>query len=70
MTNQPLRLTAAAVLATALAGCAYLGSHVELNFETELGAVFVVSSEVDQGWRTGDEAVLGLAGRGVSVVTA
>jgi iron(III) transport system ATP-binding protein len=51
-------------------GCAYLGSHVELNFETALGAVFVVSSDVDQGWQVGDEAVLGLAGRGVSVLAA
>ena len=50
--------------------CAYLGSHVELNFETQLGAVFVVSSDVDQGWQVGDDAVLGLAGRGVSVLAA
>jgi len=50
--------------------CAYLGSHVELNFETQLGAVFVVSSDVDQRWQIGDDAVLGLAGRGVSVLAA
>ena len=50
--------------------CAYLGSHVEVNFETALGAVFVVSSDVDQDWQAGDDAVLRLSGRGVSVVVA
>ncbi len=51
-------------------GCAYLGSHVEMNLQTALGAVFVVSPDVDQNWRIGEDAVLLLAQRGVSIVVA
>jgi iron(III) transport system ATP-binding protein len=46
----------------------YLGSFVELTFETELGAVFVVSPEVEREWRIGQLLALSLPGRGVSVV--
>jgi iron(III) transport system ATP-binding protein len=47
---------------------AYLGSFVELTFETSLGVVFVVSSEVAREWRIGQVLALSLPGRGVSVV--
>lgn len=47
---------------------AYLGSFVELTFDTELGPVFVVSPEVDREWRMGQLLALSLPGPGVSVV--
>jgi iron(III) transport system ATP-binding protein len=47
---------------------AYLGSSVELSFDTEMGMVFVVSPEADRHWRTGQVLALSLPGRGVSVV--
>jgi iron(III) transport system ATP-binding protein len=46
----------------------YLGSFVELTFDTELGQVFVVSPEVERDWRIGQVLALSLPGRGVSVV--
>ena len=49
---------------------AYLGSLLELSFDTPLGAVFVVSPEVDRAWVPGAAASLGLGQRGVSVVVA
>jgi iron(III) transport system ATP-binding protein len=47
---------------------AYLGSFVELTFETELGQVFVISPDVEREWRVGKSMALNLPGRGVSVV--
>jgi iron(III) transport system ATP-binding protein len=46
----------------------YLGSFVELSFDTALGPVFVVSPEVERDWRIGQVLALSLPGRGVSVV--
>jgi iron(III) transport system ATP-binding protein len=46
----------------------YLGSFVELTFDTALGPVFVVSPEVERDWRMGQVLALSLPGRGVSVV--
>jgi len=46
----------------------YLGSFVELSFDTELGPVFVVSPEVERDWHIGQVLALSLPGRGVSVV--
>ena len=48
---------------------AYLGSTVELTFETALGAIFVVSSDLSQVWRLGMRLGLSLSGHGVSVVS-
>jgi iron(III) transport system ATP-binding protein len=56
------------VLPGRLAKRAYLGSFLELTFETELGEIFVVCPEVEQPWQVGDTLGLALAGRGVSVV--
>jgi len=50
--------------------CAYLGSFQELTLDTELGAIFVVSPDLEQVWAAGDAATLSLSGQGVSVVTA
>ena len=47
---------------------AYLGSVVELSFDTELGPIFVVSPEVAHEWRVGQRFALSLPGGGVSVV--
>ena len=49
---------------------AYLGSFMELTFDTELGPVFVVSPEVERHWQAGQCLALSLPGRGVSVVAA
>ena len=49
---------------------AYLGSLLELSFDTPLGAVFVVSSDVARDWAVGAQASLSLGQRGVSVVRA
>jgi iron(III) transport system ATP-binding protein len=46
----------------------YLGSFVELTFDTALGPVFVVSPEVERDWCMGQVLALSLPGRGVSVV--
>ena len=56
------------VLRGLLKQCAYLGSFMELTFETELGPVFVVSPELGRDWRIGQVLALSLPGRGVSVV--
>jgi iron(III) transport system ATP-binding protein len=50
--------------------CAYLGSFQEVTLATELGAIFVVSHELEPAWRPGQPAWLALAGRGLSVVAA
>ena len=47
---------------------AYLGSFLELTFDTELGEIFVVCPDVDRAWQVGDTLGLALAGHGVSVV--
>ncbi len=52
-----------------VAACAYLGSHLELSVDSELGCVFVVCIDIDAPWKVGDDTLLVLTGRGVSVVT-
>jgi iron(III) transport system ATP-binding protein len=47
---------------------AYLGSSLELTFETVLGSLFVVTSDLLQDWHIGASVGLSLSGRGVSVV--
>ncbi len=49
---------------------AYLGHGLELTLDTALGAVFLITPAVDVRWAIGDQAVLSLANRGVSVVAA
>jgi iron(III) transport system ATP-binding protein len=49
---------------------AYLGNTYEYTFETELGAIFVVSPEVETVHALGDAVALRLSGRGLSVVAA
>jgi iron(III) transport system ATP-binding protein len=49
---------------------AYLGSFQEVTLDTALGAIFVVSPDLEHAWAAGDPAVLGLSGHGVSVVAA
>jgi iron(III) transport system ATP-binding protein len=51
-----------------LAKTAYLGSNYEYTFETELGAIFVVSADVGRVLNLGTDVGLGLADHGVSVV--
>ncbi|MBL0149251.1 MAG: ABC transporter ATP-binding protein [Ideonella sp.] len=50
--------------------CAYLGSFQEVTLDTDLGAIFVVSPDLEQVWAPGDAATLHLSGQGVSVVMA
>ena len=47
---------------------AYLGSHQELTVDTELGPIFVISSDVQHSWQVGDTVGLALENHGVSVV--
>jgi iron(III) transport system ATP-binding protein len=47
---------------------AYLGSFHEYTFATELGAIFVVSPDVERVWKPGEAVSLRLAGHGLSVV--
>jgi iron(III) transport system ATP-binding protein len=49
---------------------AYLGSFHEYTFATELGAIFVVSPDVERVWKLGDAVSLRLLGHGLSVVAA
>ena len=49
---------------------AYLGSFHEYTFATELGAIFVVSADVQRVWKPGEAVSLRLAGHGLSVVAA
>ncbi|MBC5763309.1 ABC transporter ATP-binding protein [Ramlibacter albus] len=51
-----------------LAKSAYLGSNYEYTFETELGPVFVVSSDLSRALGVGADVSLQLADHGVSVV--
>ncbi|WP_048441747.1 ABC transporter ATP-binding protein [Caenimonas sp. SL110] len=55
-------------LAARLAKRAYLGSIYEYTFETELGPIFVVSSDLGRVLELGSDVGLGLADHGVSVV--
>ncbi|URI10671.1 ABC transporter ATP-binding protein [Aquincola tertiaricarbonis] len=57
-------------LAGTVSKSAYLGSVLELTLATELGDIFVVTPQVERGWRPGDAAWLRLQGHGVSVVAA
>jgi len=57
-------------LAGTVAKSAYLGSYREYTFDTELGAIFVVSPDVQRVWQTGEAVSLRLAGHGLSVVAA
>lgn len=58
--------------ATGLAGSitkfAYLGSFHELTVDTELGPIFVISSDMNRAWALNDRVTLGLTDWGVSVV--
>ena len=47
---------------------AYLGAVYEYTFETALGSIFVVSSDLDHVLAVGDEVQLSLGVHGVSVV--
>ena len=49
---------------------AYLGSLREYTLDTELGEIFVASSDLLRVWRPGDAVSLRLAGHGLSVVAA
>ena len=60
--------TEAANLTGVLHKKAYLGSTLELTFETVLGSLFVVTSDLSQDWKIGTSMGLSLSGRGVSVV--
>ncbi|WP_395687480.1 ABC transporter ATP-binding protein [Caenimonas koreensis] len=55
-------------LAARLAKLSYLGSIYEYTFETELGPIFVVSSQLTRVLELGCDVGLGLADHGVSVV--
>jgi iron(III) transport system ATP-binding protein len=48
---------------------AYLGSTLELTFDTELGSLFVVTADLSHDWSLGMTLGLSLTGRGVSVVS-
>jgi iron(III) transport system ATP-binding protein len=58
-----------AVLTGVLQKKAYLGSTLELTFDTALGQLFVVTSDLSQDWALGMVLGLSLSGRGVSVVS-
>jgi iron(III) transport system ATP-binding protein len=51
-----------------LVKAAYLGSFYEYTFETELGRIFVISSDLEEVLALGEDVKLTLAGHGVSVV--
>ena len=53
-----------------VAKSAYLGNTYEYTFDTELGAIFVVSPDVETVHALGDAVSLRLSGRGLSVVAA
>jgi iron(III) transport system ATP-binding protein len=57
-------------MAARLAKLAYLGSFYEYTFDTELGAIFVVSSDLVHVLQVGADVALSLADHGVSVVAA
>jgi iron(III) transport system ATP-binding protein len=47
---------------------AYLGSFYEYGFDTPIGPVFVVSTDLSRPLAAGAQATLSLAAHGVSVV--
>lgn len=53
-----------------VAKTAYLGSFQELTVDTALGAVFIISADVQGSWPLGTPVALSLSGAGVSVVAA
>ncbi len=55
-------------LRATVAKLAYLGNTYEYTFDTELGAIFVVSPDVETVHALGDVVGLRLSGRGLSVV--
>ncbi len=57
-------------MAARLAKLAYLGSFYEYTFDTELGTIFVVSSDLVHVLQVGADVELSLADHGVSVVAA
>jgi iron(III) transport system ATP-binding protein len=57
-------------MAAKLVKSAYLGSFFEYTFDTELGKIFVVSSDLTDVLPVGAEIKLSLASHGVSVVAA
>ncbi len=57
-------------LPATLTKAAYLGSYFELNFDTELGAIFVVSPDVRRDFAPGQRYGLTLPHSGFSVVPA
>ena len=57
-------------LAATLTKRAYLGNAYEYTFDTELGAIFVLSSDVEHVHAVGQVLSLALAGHGLSVVAA
>ena len=59
---------AAGGLAATLRKAAYLGSFYEYGFDTSLGPVFVVSTDLSRPLAAGAQATLSLAAHGVSVV--
>jgi iron(III) transport system ATP-binding protein len=58
----------AGLLPARLAKRAYLGAVHEYTFDTALGHIFVVSSDLDDVLAVGDEVQLSLGAHGVSVV--
>ncbi len=56
------------LLAARLDKSAYLGAVHEYTFETAIGRIFVVSSDLDNVLAVGDEVQLGLGLHGISVV--
>jgi iron(III) transport system ATP-binding protein len=61
-------MAAGGVLPGTVLKCAYLGSYLEVTLDTELGAIFVVSPDVERAWAVGDRATLRLGQHGLSVV--
>ena len=55
-------------LAATVAKTAYLGSARETTFDTELGAIFVVSADEGSAIKVGDAASLDLAAHGHAVL--
>jgi iron(III) transport system ATP-binding protein len=57
-------------LGARLAKSAYLGGSYEYTFQTELGSVFVLSSDTGRSLDVGCDVALNLADHGVCVVRA
>ena len=63
-----MRAPGAGALAATVARTAYLGSARETTFDTELGAIFVVSADEGSALKAGDAASLDLGRHGHSVL--